>query len=175
MQVNPSYHKYELRNLFKRQLAPDDYKKLTHFAWVKQIKAHLPGTYSMYIMHEGGIALATNAICINEWLNVHGQVKRRPVLQRTVDHKIRLNQDPRIDNRTDEWSMIKKVERDPNTGLTIYSPRKNLNPGENITELVWEMFENGVETGVIATTLGFTAPNIYYHIKKKRKELDKQV
>ena len=164
---------FELRNLFKRQLAQDDYKKLTHFAWVTKLEFNVPGTYSMYIMYEGGIAIATNSICINEWLEAHGQPRRRPTLQRTVDHKIRLNQDTTIDNRSDKWSQFKNTP--PRVPGTPYAERQNLNPGEDIRELIWDMYAYQHMGKIdIAKALGFTPPNIYYHIKMKRKELDKQ-
>ena len=95
--------KQKLRAMFQRVLDLEDYKKLTHFVFLHTaFKEEIPGTYCMYHMHKEGLAIATNALCINEWLKLHDMPVRPKINDYTVQRKLLHNQDERIDNRTEE-------------------------------------------------------------------------
>lgn len=168
MYRNHNKTKFELRSLFKRHIDQEEYRLLTHFVYVKKIKEPIPGTWSMYIYQGDHIAVATNALCINEWCQKHNLPRRRPFTEKHAQMKIRVNGTDKIDNRTDKWTWG-PARKDG----AAYTPRKNLNPGENIRELVWDLYvhENLTATE-ISHRLGFTAPNIYYHLKRKQLEID---
>ena len=122
--------KFAIRSKFKRMIDIDDYRKLTHFAVVKKVLAPMPGTWQMYIFHNNSILCACNATCLNEWLYLHGQAKRRKLTQKAVDIKLKYNNfDTAIDNRTDEWTLhpIRKP----------YAKRTKLNQGREMTRMIW--------------------------------------
>ena len=170
--------KFELRKLFKDQLdvGPDynsvgsaQYRCLTHFAWVKEIKENIPGTWSMYCMHAGGIAIATNAIDINFWCDAHQIPRRRQLSDKVVAMKIKANGTDKIDNRTPE-SVIQYPGREQRRQ---YASRYKQDPLMNIREKVKDMyFGEAIPAGEIAYILHVTPPAIYYHIKKIREEME---
>ena len=163
-------HKPELKLVFKQFLEVEDYQKLAHFVWVKKYKTHIPGSYSVYAMYKGGIAIATNALCINEWLDAHNLPRRKPLHEQTVKRKMLFNRDDieRIDNRNSEFEYVpQKPGR--KQGAVITSKH-----GEIVAEQIWELFQEGHILGDIAQAIGCTTANVYYHIKKKQKKVDKQ-
>lgn len=164
-------NKSEIKLLFKHQIDLEDYQKLAHFVWVKQIKAHIPGTYSVYAMHENGIAVGTNALCINEWLDTHNLPRRRPLHEHTVKQKMLFNRDDiqKIDNRTDEFNVYKR-KPGRKTGEAVNSKH-----GLKVAEQIWELHQEGHTPADISHAIGCTVANIYYHIHKQRKRLDKVV
>lgn len=164
------YSKYDLRVLFKAELSDEDYKKLSHFVFLNQrFKEPIPGTYSVYHMVPGGIAIATNALCINEWLKLHGLPVRPGKSQYTIEQKILFNgNDKRIDTRTPlSTSMVNKRGR----------PAKVEGPGSGNWEReapeiqldIWNWYSAGIHVNDIAQRLGCTVPNVYYHINKYKK------
>ena len=163
-------NKSEIKWLFRQILDVEDYQKLTHFVWVKQIKEHIPGTYSVFAMHKNGIAIATNALCINQWLDKHNLPRRKPMSEYTVKQKMLFNREDvaKIDNRTDEFTEYRrKPGRIP--GATI-----NGKHGKDVAEQIWELHQEGFTPADISIAIGCTVANIYYHIHKQRKRLDKQ-
>ena len=162
--------KPELKLLFKKILEIEDYKRLTHFVWVKQYIEHIPGTYSVYAMYKNGIAVATNALCINEWLDAHNLPRRKPLHEETVKRKLMFNREDiaKIDNRSSEfqWSP-KKPGRTP--GAII-----NGKHGKDVASQIWELHQEGHTPADISIAIGCTVANIYYHIRKIQKKLDKQ-
>lgn len=169
MYRNHNNTKFELRSLFKRHLDQESYRKLSHFVWVKKIKSNIPGTWIMYIMHNNGIAIATNAICINKFLVEHDLPKKRPMTEKHVQMKIRVNGTDKIDNRTKKWTYYEIKRR-------TYAPRKhatNTLNSEDLRELVWKMYvEDNLTAAEISHKLGYTPPAIYYHLKRKQLQLD---
>jgi hypothetical protein len=162
--------KPELKLVFKKILEIEDYQKLTHFVWVKQYKAHIPGTYSVYAMYKNGIAIATNALCINAWLDAHNLPRKRPLNEYTVKQKMLFNRDDidKIDNRTDEFTEYRrKPGRIP--GALVNSKH-----GKDVAEQIWELHQEGFTPADISIAIGCTVANIYYHIRKQQKRLDKQ-
>jgi len=160
----------ELKLVFKQILELEDYQKLTHFVWVKQYLEHIPGTYSVYAMYKNGIAVATNALCINEWLDAHNLPRRKPLHEQTIKRKLLFNRDDiaKIDNRTDkfEWSP-RKPGRQPGAAV-------NGKHGKDIATQIWELHQDGHTPADISIAIGCTVANIYYHIRKEQKLLDKQ-
>ena len=74
----------------------------------------------------------------------------------------------RIDNRNSEFEYVpQKPGR--KQGAVITSKH-----GEIVAEQIWELFQEGHVPGDIATAIGCTPANVYYHIKKIQKKLDKQ-
>ena len=168
MYRNHNKTKFELRSLFKRHLDSEEYRKLTHFLWCKKIKSNIPGTWTMYMWHNNGIAIATNAICINKFLVEHDLPKKRPMTEKHIQMKIRVNGTDKIDNRTKKWTYYKIKKR-------TYAPRTTPTPGEELRELVWKMYvEDNLTAVEISHKLGYTAPNIYYHLRKKYQEIKSQ-
>ena len=162
--------KPELKLVFKQILELEDYQKLSHFVWVNQYLAHIPGSYNVYAMYKNGIAIATNALCINEWLDAHNLPRRKPLHEQTVKRRMLFNRDDieRIDNRNSEFEYVpQKPGR--KQGAVITSKH-----GEIVAEQIWELFQEGHVPGDIATAIGCTPANVYYHIKKIQKKLDKQ-
>lgn len=161
----------ELKLLFKHQLDIEDYKRLAQFVWVKQIKENIPGTYSVFAMYKNGIAIATNALCINEWLDTHNLPRRKPLHEYTVKQKMLFNRDDitKIDNRTDEFSEYKRKP-----GRKI-GQAVNSKHGHNVTKQIWELHQEGFTPPDISHAIGCTVANVYYHINKQRKLLDKPV
>jgi len=170
--------KFELRALFKKALEVKDfndtgsvtYRKLTHFVWVKKLKEQIPGTLSLYMFVNNGILIATNSICINEWLDVHDLPRRREFNITTIEQKIKVNNgDTTIDNRTPQ-SVVQ-------TGLRksriAYANRIKGLPGQNMREEIWKMYADGLTVVDIARIFDVTAPAVHYHINKKQKEVDK--
>ena len=160
----------ELKLVFKQIIELEDYQKLTHFVWVKQYLEHIPGTYSVYAMYKNGIAVATNALCINEWLDAHNLPRRKPLHEQTIKRKLLFNRDDidKIDNRSNEFEYIpRKPGR--KKGAVITSKH-----GERVAEQIWELFQDGHVPGDIAQAIGCTPANVYYHIKKIQKKLDKK-
>jgi hypothetical protein len=159
----------ELKLVFKKILELEDYQKLTHFIWVKQFKQQIPGTYSVYAMYKDGIAVATNSLCINEWLDAHNLPRRKPLHEQTIKRKLLFNRDDiaKIDNRTDkfEWSP-KKPGR-------IKGQIVNGNLGKDVATQIWELHQDGHTPADISIAIGCTVANIYYHIRKQQKRLDK--
>ena len=169
---------FELRTLFKTALQVKDfkdngslsYRKLNHFVWVKQLKEQIPGTNSLYIFYKNGIAVATNAICINEWLDAHDLPRRREANITTIEQKIRANNgDTSIDNRTPE-SVIQRGLR---KSRLAYAKRIKTLPRENMGEEMWKMYDEGITIAEIARAFDVTPPAVHYHINKKLKKVDK--
>ena len=156
----------ELKLLFKHQIDLEDYKRLAHFVWVEQIKTHIPGTYSVYAMYKDGIAIGTNALCINEWLDAHNQPRRKPLHEYTVKQKMLFNRDDiqKIDNRTDEFNEYKRKP-----GRKI-GEAVNSKHGINATSQIWELHQEGFSMRDISYAIGCTVANVYYHINKQRKK-----
>jgi hypothetical protein len=163
-------NKSEIKWLFKKILDVEDYQKLSHFVWVKQIKEHIPGTYSVFAMHENGIAIATNALCINQWLDAHNLPRRKPLHEETVKRKLMFNREDiqKIDNRSSEfqWSP-KKPGRTPGAAI-------NGKHGKDVASQIWDLHQEGHTPADISIAIGCTVANIYYHIRKQQKRLDKQ-
>jgi hypothetical protein len=155
--------KSDLRNVFRSNISYDDMQRLCHFAWVKKIKSHPPGTYVVYHFYQGGIAVATNALNINNWLVEHGQKPRPPVNPLYVEKVMKRNDyDEKIDNR-DSWIYVKKVV-------------KTLPPSEMQRD-IWDKYTNhDVSASELATAYNITVPGVYYHVKqyKRKKELTNQ-
>ena len=117
-------------------------------------------------MYKGGLAIATNALCINEWLTLHKLPTKEPLSHFTCTHRINANEGMDIDNRTPEWSKEPPPLKIPVFKMPVHS---------EIRETIWDLYTNqNCSTTQIARALGFTTPNIYYHINMKKKELDKQ-
>jgi DNA-binding CsgD family transcriptional regulator len=170
--------KYDLKNIFKQYLDVDDYKKLSHFVYLdKPFKEDIPGTYSVYHMMPHGIAIATNALCINEWLRLHNLPVRSQKKPYTISQKLTFNNnDKRIDTRTEISVNLKNIPgRKPATGSGLRSSRDhnsafNAPTGiDNITENIWHWYSAECSVGEIAEQLGCTVPNVYYHINKYKK------
>lgn len=164
-------HKSELKSIFKRELEHEVYQRLVHFVWVKKFKQHIPGTYSMYIMYKGGIAIATNALCINEWLDAHNLPRRKPLNETTVKRKLlfnRLDDIQRIDNRSSEFGY-QKAKPGRKRGVNIERSKH----GTAVARQIWELYQEGHNPGDIAIAIGCTPANVYYHIKRYQKILDK--
>ena len=161
--------KPELKLVFKQILELEDYQKLAHFVWVNQYLAHIPGSYSVYAMYKNGIAIATNSLCINEWLDAHNQPRRKPLHEYTVKQKMLFNRDDiqKIDNRTDEFNEYKRKP-----GRKI-GEAVNSKHGNNVTKQIWELHQEGFSMRDISHALGCTVANVYYHVNKQRKRLDK--
>ena len=159
----------ELKLVFKKILELEDYQKLTHFIWVKQFKQQIPGTYSVYAMYKDGIAVATNSLCINEWLDAHNLPRRKPLHEQTIKRKLLFNRDDiaKIDNRTDEFQWTpKKPGRQPGAPV-------NGKHGKDVATQIWELHQDGHTPADISIAVGCTVANIYYHIRKQQKRLDK--
>ena len=167
------YHKpqkvsiFELKRVLKRGIEPEIYRKFSHFVYLtKPMIEPIPGSYSIYFMHNGGIVIATNALCINEWLTLHNMKTKEPLSQFTCNHRMKANEGMDIDNRTPEWTKPLPPPKMPVFKMPVHS---------EVRETVWDLYTNqNCSTKQIAEVLGFTIPNIYYHINKKQKELDKQ-
>jgi len=170
--------KIAIRNIFKATVDIEDYRKLTYFEWVKELKVEMPGTRHMYIMYDGGIACCTNALCINEWLVAHNQRTRRPMSNAQVEYKISVNEGSNIDNRSSEWTAklpsLDDKRIGPKNPAGGWNKRSHPNSVNELRETIWYMFADQHKSpGEIAEELGYTPPNIYYHIKKMQKMLDK--
>jgi hypothetical protein len=161
----------ELKFLFKQQIELEDYQKLSHFIWVKQIKEHIPGTYSVYSMYKDGIAIGTNALCINAWLDTHNLPRKRPLSEYTVKQKMLFNREDvaKIDNRTDSTSVVLKRKPGRVQGKRYEESRC----GINVREQIWDLHQEGFTPADISHAIGCTPANVYYHINKERKRLDK--
>ena len=155
----------DVKRVLKRNIEPEIYRKFSHFVYLTTpIIEPIPGPYSMYYMYKDGLAIATNALCINEWLTLHNLPTRRPFAQFTIDHRIKANIGMDIDNRTPEWTGTNRPPPVPRMPIIKHS---------EIRETVWDLYTNqNFSTTDIARALDCTLPNIYYHIKKKQKELD---
>lgn len=163
----PKHSVLTLKRVLKKGIEPEIYRKFSHFVYLTiPMREPIPGPYSIYYMHNGGIVVATNALCINEWLTLHNMPTKEPLSHFTCNHRIKANEGMDIDNRTPEWT---KSLPPP------LLPKVNINVHSKVRETVWDLYTNqNVSTKQIALMLGFTIPNIYYHIHKKQKELDKQ-
>ena len=161
----------ELKLLFKHQIDLEDYKRLAQFVWVKQYLAHIPGTYSVYAMYKNGIAIATNALCINEWLDAHNLPRRKPLHEQTVKRRMLFNRDDieRIDNRSSEFEYT-PAKPGRKKGQVITGKH-----GLKVAEQIWELHQDGHSMRDISYAIGCTVANVYYHINKQRKLLDKTV
>ena len=155
----------DVKRVLKRNIEPEIYRKFSHFVYLTTPMIEpIPGPYSMYYMYKDGLAVATNALCINEWLTLHNLPTRRPFAQFTIDHRIKANIGMDIDNRTPEWTGAAKPPKPPKMIIIKHS---------KIRETIWDLYSNqNISTGEIARALDCTRPNVYYHIKKKQKELD---
>ena len=156
--------KQRLKAMFQRVLDLEDYKKLTHFVFLHtEFKKEIPGTYCMYHMHKDGLAIATNALCINEWLKLHDMPVRPKINDYKVQRKLLHNQDERIDNRTEERvNMQNKRGRKP--GIP-----NNFDPSADLTANIWSWHSAGLSSAKISRRLGVTPAAVYYHIKKYKK------
>ena len=173
---NKPYNKYDLKIIFKQFLDVDDYKKLAHFVYLdKPYKEEIPGTYSVYHMMPNGMAIATNALCINEWLRLHNLPVRQKINPYTIAQKLIFNNnDKRIDTRTETSVNLKNIPgRKPRADLRSsrdHNSAFNAPTGiSNITENVWQWYSAECSVGEIAEQLGCTVPNVYYHINKYKK------
>lgn len=151
--------KSDLRNVFRNNISYDDMQKLCHFAWVKKIKSHPPGTYVVYHFYQGGIAVATNALNINNWLVEHDQKPRPPVNPLYVEKVMKRNDyDNKIDNR-DSWKYVKRdVKRLPPTEMQ---------------RDIWDKYTNyDVPASELAKAYNITVPGVYYHVKMYRRKTE---
>ena len=157
----------ELKRVLKAGIEPEIYRKFSHFVYLTiPMRERIPGPYSIYYMYKGGLAIATNALCINEWLTLHKLPTKEPLSHFTCTHRINANEGMDIDNRTPEWSKEPPPLKIPVFKMPVHS---------EIRETIWDLYTNqNCSTTQIARALGFTTPNIYYHINMKKKELDKQ-
>lgn len=160
--------KKQMRLVFKRILDEADYTKLAHFVFLdKPFKEQIPGTYSVYHMVEGGIIIATNALCINEWLRLHGLPVRKELSEYTVNKKIKNNRTVDIDTRTPVSVGMRNTRGDA------------LNPEDcSITKNVWQWYNAGIGASEISKRINCTPANVYYYIRKYKKlnpEWEKEV
>tara|TARA_R110000824_G_scaffold277168_1_gene465440 strand:- start:1361 stop:1888 length:528 start_codon:yes stop_codon:yes gene_type:complete len=163
--------KIAIRNIIKANCDEEEYKKLTYFEWVKHLKTEMPGTWHLYIWLEDGIACATNALCINEWLDLHGQGQKAPMADKVVNYKIEQNAPHNIDNRTEQWT---KKESQLTKRSYDRGNRDTIDP-KSLTSTIYNMYYNEkLNLKEIANIMDFTVPNIHYHIKKHKKLLNKQ-
>ena len=163
------YNKYELRLIFKEVLDEADYKKLSHFVYLdKPYKKQIPGTYSVYHMMPHGIAIATNALCINEWLQLHGLPVRPQKAEYTIAQKMMFNNnDSRIDTRTETSVNLKNNLKQgrPSVGSGNWT-----RPEADKLADIWNWYSAGIHVNDIAIKLGCTVANVYYHVNKYKKK-----
>lgn len=157
------YNKRDLKLLFKRELEFEDFRKLTHFVFIsKRWGEQIPGTYTVYHMCDDGVAIATNALCINEWLKANGLPVRRPINEYTAEQKISINSGHNIDNRTDQSiSMRNKTGKKPKHCSNLYVDDLSLD--------VWNWYTAGLTVAEISRRINCTPPNVYYHLNKYKK------
>lgn len=149
--------------IFRRILDEEDYRKLAHFVFLnKPFKQEIPGTYSVYHMYETGIIIATNALCINEWLRLHGLPVRKPLSEYTVNKKIQNNDSEAIDTRTPE-SVSMRNRRPPAPKIPVAADL------DNLTRNVWQWYHAGISAGEISKRINCTPANVYYYLKKYKK------
>jgi len=159
------YSKYEMRLIFKRVLDEADYRKLAHFVFLdKPFKENIPGTYSVYHMVEDGVIIATNAVCINQWLRLHGLLVRPALSEATVGYKIQANGTDAIDTRTPE-----SVEMRNRAKPRGRRPKVLTAEIDQITANVWNWYTAGVGAGEISKRISCTPANVYYYLKKYKK------
>lgn len=173
MHHNPNKltNKTSMRPVFKAVLDPEEYKKYTHFVYIKHLKQQLPGTQVLYLMHKNGIACATNALCINDWLVLHELPPRAAMSEYWCNLKININGTTKIDNRSEKWMGQKDLDMiDQAEGR---GGNRMLNPIVD-SERAWELYSQGWNCIKIAKHYGVTPAAIYYHIKKMEKRLTKQ-
>jgi len=165
-----------IKFIIKRAIAKVDYQKLTHFVYLdKPFKQNIPGSYSIYCMCEGGVAIATNALCINEWLACHNLPVRAPIIDSVVEKKLIANTGLDIDTRT-ESSVAMRNKRGRKSSIellprlsTEYNSPMSLRGDMELTENIWAWWSSGVGTTKLAERLNCTVPAIYYHLKKYKK------
>ena len=122
-----------IKFIIKRTLVRADYQKLTHFVYLdRAFKENIPGSYSVYCMCVGGIAIATNALCINEWLKLHDLPVRAPIIDSVVEKKLTFNSGLDIDTRT-ESSVAMRNKRGRKTSIE-FMPRLGLEPNSPMSE-----------------------------------------
>ena len=172
MHQNPNKltNKTSMRPVFKAVLDPEEYKKYTHFVYIKHLKQQLPGTQVLYLMHRNGIACATNALCINDWLVIHELPPRSAMSPYWCNLKIKINGTDKIDNRSERW--MNETDLDSGELAEGRGGNRQLNPIVD-SKAAYELHHNdGWSYAKIAKKYGVTAPAIYYHIKKIEKQLD---
>ena len=159
MPQKPLYNKQQMRMIIKRQLEAKEYNSLIHFVFLnKPFNSEIPGTYSVYHMVEGGMIVATNAACINEWLVEHNMPTRPPMSDYTIFKK------HAVDNRTETSVNLK------------YTAPKHESSELHVD--VWHWYTAGVSIREISDRIHCTAANVHYYIKKYKKlnpEWEKEV
>jgi hypothetical protein len=155
---------HEIKRVLKADIEPEIYRKFSHFVYLTiPLRESIPGSYSIYYMYKGGLAIATNALCINEWLTLHNLPTKRPLSHFTCTHRIKANIPMEIDNRTKEWT--KEL---PPPVIPVFKIKED----SKMSDTVWDLYNNqNCSTKQIAKVLNFTVPNVYYHLKKKRKQM----
>lgn len=152
----------KLPSIFRNAMEFENYRYLVHFVIVQKVLEPIPGTISFYIMTDRGVAVGTNALCINQWLELHGLRRRAPVTELRIKHKLAYHPDALLDNRTPESiqyiQITQRVHTTVNTkeGMTI-SPD---------TIKIWRMITDGMTTKEIAAEMGVPNMNIYYHMRR---------
>ncbi len=157
-QKTPS--KKQMRLVFKRILDEADYTKLAHFVFLdKPFKEQIPGTYSVYHMVEGGVIIATNALCINEWLRLHDLPVRKELSEYTVSKKIKNNRTLDIDTRTAN-----------SVGMRNRSPDNAVPEACSVTKNVWQWYNAGIGASEISRRLNCSPGNVFYYIRNTKKQ-----
>lgn len=167
-------NKTSMRPVFKAVLDPEEYKRYTQFAYIKQLKAQMPGSQVLYLWHKNGIACATNALCINDWLVLHDLEPREQITDYIANIKININGSNKIDNRSAKWADYKTKVWEKTENYQVGPGRGEVSKTKDPT-LIWNMYTvRGMSVDQIAQALEVTPPAIYYHLKKFKKTLTDQ-
>jgi hypothetical protein len=120
-------------------------------------------------MCDTGLAIATNSICINDWLIQHDLPTRRPLSEYRIEMKQKLNGKDNIDNRTEEAKADAKNALTNRIASGVKSRYGN-GPVElsGLTMSIYELYESGVTPAAIARLLHCTPANAHYHVRKAK-------
>ena len=146
-----------LKSSFNRALTLDKYKQLVHFVIVKKLKAHCPGDYVCYRFYTNCVGVATSEPDINEWLSLH-DLGSRPVITK------KLNTSGKV---------LAQARQNGFTSLGFADGI--MQSSENLQDEIMRLLDSGQTLTNIANNLGCTTANIYYHRKRYKERMNKQL
>jgi len=150
----------EIRNIFKRNFKQVDFLKLVHFVVVPNCIMTPPGTYVVAKRYHNCVIIATDALCINDWLDAHDLPKR-----------------PKLDN--EGWCSAGDVKTRKIKKFVAANGYSKLGTSEDgvmqqsteLQEDIMKWLAEGATIASISRKLGCSGANVIYHKKKylKRK------
>jgi hypothetical protein len=159
MSMNPMNKSVtQLKAIFYRALAKDNYNKLIHFVVVDHIIEPMPGRYVVYKFYKktsakanNRIAIATDCADIKDWLTLHSMVKK------STKNSVHFTQSKR------HGCCKLKV----NAEVGQHS--------DQIQDEIMRLLESGETMANISRSMGCTVPNLYYHRKRYKERMAKQL